>query len=166
MLKPILELTGSTSWNIAYKRDLFADADENQPKGFRPIPRQNFLCQSNLMLIGVSSNAAKSTWYTGAYIEVNLLLGSVDSESAYPGVTQILNARIGLRRLTLLHWYEYEPKPYAILLNVPRWISQLSVEAYWYDGPQSDNYLQQLEGIKQGNAIAQTIDSKDVGSAL
>lgn len=144
MIDPILELTNSLNWNVAYKQKLQAQGTGVEGE-FYPIRRQNFLCPSNLLLIGCSSTKAKDKWYLGCRVSVNLSLGEIDSGSDFTGVTEIYRANAPLRRLKLMHWRAYTPKPYLVILDIPWWLEQVSIEAYWYDGTESDNHLQLLE---------------------
>ena len=146
MLEPILELNAPNVWNLAFKQELNATPG-SEPNSYNPIRRQNFLCPSNLLLIGCSSTKARSNWWLGCRVSVNLSLGEFDSASEFTGVAEIYRANVGLRQMKLLHWQAYEPKPYIVTLSVPWWLEQLSVEAYWYDGAQSDNYLEILQEI-------------------
>jgi hypothetical protein len=169
MFEPILELTSPLVWNVAFRQDLQSVNEE-------PIPRKSFLCPSNLLLIGCSSILAKPNWWLGCRLSINLMLGSVDSTSTFTGVTEIYRANIGLRQLKLLHWRAYQPRPYNVLLYIPVWLKQLSVEAYWYDGTESSSYEELLKGIdnrtiaiEQGiNTIAnnQTDSSTDSGNDM
>ncbi|MCU0534234.1 MAG: hypothetical protein MUD14_10105 [Hydrococcus sp. Prado102] len=146
MDEPILELTSSLVWNVAYKDNLQVRPG-TEPTTYIPIPNKNFLCPSNLLLIGCSSTAARSNWWLGCRVSVNLSLGAIDATSDFTGVAEIYRANVGLRQMKLLHWRAYEPKPYIVTLSIPWWLEHLSVEAYWYDGPHSDNYEQLLNEI-------------------
>lgn len=146
METPIVDLNGSLNWNIAYKQELLAEQTEIEGE-FHPIPRQNFLCPSNLLLVGCFSTKAKPTWWLGCRVSVNLSLNKPDSSSTFSGTAEIYRANVGLGQLKLLHWRAYQPKPYLIILSIPWWLEHLSVEAYWYDGDISSNYQELLGEI-------------------
>ncbi|MGL5805390.1 MAG: hypothetical protein ACRC11_08095 [Xenococcaceae cyanobacterium] len=146
MEKPILDLSNPLSWNIAFQQTLKATPTGNAGE-FYPIRRQNFLCPSNILLIGSSSTKAKSSWWLGCRVSVNLSIGPPDSSSKYTGIIEVARANVGLNQLKLFHWQEYEPKPYVILLFIPWWLEEVEIEAYWYDGPESSSYEELLKGI-------------------
>lgn len=148
MDSPILELSNPLVWNIAFKEKLIAIPTGVEGE-FYPIRRQNFLSPSNMLLVGCSSAKAKSNWWLGCRISVNLSIGSPDSSSTYTGIIEVKRENVGLKQLKLIRWQEYEPKPYFILLYVPWWLEELEVEAYWYDGNQSSSYNELLKGIDQ-----------------
>jgi hypothetical protein len=148
MEKPALELTNSLNWNSAYRQTLQAKSTGVEGE-FYPIPKQNFVCPSNLLLIGCSSTKAKDKWWLGARLSVSLSLSGFDSTFDFTGVAEIYRTNIGLKRLKLLQWRAYKPQPYIVTLDIPWWLQNLTVEAWWYDGEVSDNYEQLLQEINR-----------------
>lgn len=147
MAKPLLELSSNLSWNLLTRRQLVA-APGSEPNTYIPIPRQNFLCESNLMLIAFKNPRARVNWWLGAWVSVNLLI-SPDTYTDFASVAEIQRQSCPLKKFTLMHWKAYDPKPYAILVEIPWWHEEIQFEAYWYDGSESDTYEQLLLDINQ-----------------
>jgi hypothetical protein len=146
MIDPVLDLGNNLNWNLALKTDLNAVptgvADE-----FYSMPPRFFGSPSNIVLIGAKSNTAKPNWRLAARVQVRANIGNFDSTSEFPGLVTVYNTNLLLSELKLLHWRKYQSDNYTVRLNFPYWLSHVYVEAYWYDGPQSDNHLALLEEI-------------------
>lgn len=146
MIEPILDLGNNLNWNLALKTDLNAVptgvADE-----FYSLPPRFFGSPSNIVLIGVRSEKSKPRWKLGARVQVRANIGNFDSTSAFAGLITVYNTNILLSELKLLHWRKYPSDNYTVRLSFPYWLSHVYVEAYWYDGPVSDNHEQLLNEI-------------------
>lgn len=144
MEKPLVQLTDPLVWNLALKGEYQA----GRVGGTRiSIPPKQFSSPTNLLWVGIASPNAMPTWYLAGWVAVGVPLGRIDSTSNFGGSAEVFQTSIGLSRPKLLHWKAYEPRPYVGMVSFPKWLSNVYVEIYWYDGPDLASYGQKLDEI-------------------
>jgi hypothetical protein len=124
--RPQLELTSNLSWNLAYRVDLTAQKTKDE-KAFYPLPRQTFDVPSNRLLIGTKSNSARSTWWLGCRVSVNVLLGGFDATSDFAGYGEVWRENVGLKQLRHVEWPDYKFPTYRIIIFIPFWLGGTTV---------------------------------------
>lgn len=145
MSKPILELDGSLSWNRFFGKTL--EATQRDTGGFNPIPKQSAVAQSNIICVGAQSTVAQPYWYTGAWFELGILVSPGSTSPLVAGM-YFGRGRVPLNMLALYQFPAYEPKPYLCIFSIPRWLSQVYIEGWWYDGPESDTTEQAVASLQ------------------
>jgi hypothetical protein len=147
MVKPILELDDNLSWNRFYGNTL--QATQRDTGGFNPIPKQSALCPSNILCVGAQSDVAQPYWYTGAWFELGISMSPGSTSPLVAGM-YFGRGRAPLGNLALYHFPAYQPAPYIVIWSIPRWLTQVYLEGWWYDGPESDT-IEQALGTLQGS---------------
>jgi hypothetical protein len=145
MSKPLLELGDNLSWNRFYGANHQAVIKEDG--SFDPIPRQSALCQGNIIAVGAISNVAKPHWHTGAWFELGISQSASSTSQVVAGM-YFGRGKATLNTLALYHFPAYEPKPYLCLFAIPRWLSQVYLEGWWYDGTESDTTEQAITSLQ------------------
>jgi hypothetical protein len=144
--RPLLELNSNLTWNLAHRVDITAQYTSDQ-KAFYPIPRQTFTVPSNRILVGTVSDKARSSWWLGCRVSVNIDLGVFDSTSRFGMLGEVWRENVGLRQLRHIEWDDYGVSQYTIILYIPFWLEHFYAEAWWYDGTASSSYEELLKGI-------------------
>lgn len=128
-------LDESNEWNLVGRDTLYAtipDAGE-----IIPIRSRNWLIQnSNVLMIGLRSATASSHWYTGGWVQ-QLLPILPSYTSTYVAAVQSASQRLRLGILNLVVFPKYIDT-YLIEINFPRWMRDISIEVWRYDGPDVD----------------------------
>lgn len=140
MVKPILSLNNAANWNLVYEQNLEAQIISGNI--FYPISKQNFTCNTNIILINCTSFEAKPTWSMGATISINLEL-----TVPLTGLIEIFSKKIKVNNLNFITWIPYEPKPYTVYVEIPYYFKQVYFKVYEYIGIISDYYEQLLTEI-------------------
>ncbi|MBW4474062.1 MAG: hypothetical protein KME45_27360 [Stenomitos rutilans HA7619-LM2] len=110
------------------------------------LPARTFLIEnSHVLIIGVSSQSARSTWRTGGWAaQVLPFLPSTTSQ--YVAAVQSSRRWLRLRTLTLVVFPKVLPT-YFLELSFPYYFDDVSVEIWRYDGRDLDTFdrIDQLE---------------------
>jgi|ERR671933_1828864 hypothetical protein len=145
MEKPVLDFGENLNWDLL-RRGTYQGI-QTDSNGYKPIPEIALLLPSPIALVGCKSDMALPWWWLGCRASV-LLRISPSSTSEYMGLVEIYRQNCRLNNLTLLRFPEYQPKPYVLSLSVPKWLSNLSIEVWYYSGIISDSYQQSLDRIE------------------
>ena len=147
MEKPVLDLTENLNWDLLRRATYQGIKSQIHTSGYTPIPEIALLLPSSIALVGCKSEGALPWWWLGCRASVSLQI-SPSSTSEYFGIVEIYRKNCRLNNLTLLRFPEYQPKPYVLALSVPKWLSNLSIEVWYYSGSNSDSYQQSLDRIE------------------
>ena len=110
------------------------------------LPSRTFLIQnSHVLIIGVSSTTARSTWKTGGWA-TQILPFSPSSTSQYIAAVQSSRRWLRLQSPTLVVFPKVLPT-YFLELSFPYWFNDVSIEIWRYDGRDFDVFerVDQLE---------------------
>ncbi|MGL4620701.1 hypothetical protein [Chroococcidiopsis sp.] len=149
---PFLELTPSTNWQRVGASRYLAEIISNTPQEieYKPIPPIYFTVESNFLLIGVQSDSAKPYWYLGANVSQYLYIAPDLGDANFPGGVQSSDQKkLGLNRLTLVNFQDYNISPYILLFEVPYWLRDLYIEVWQHIGGSSDSVQDALIDVKQ-----------------
>ena len=146
------ELGNQSNWDLVLKNTYYANVSQSDPKIFVPIPSIGVSVNSQILLIGARNTQAKSNWFLAGYASPRLLfVPSFNSEflsivQSSPGI------KIGLNRLTLLTFPDYNLLPYILEISISKWHKEMFLEIWQYTGS--------VEDIKSSlNRIEQKVDT-------
>lgn len=130
------DVADTLEWNLVARNNYAAV--ENGDGTYTPIPPLNFLIEnSHICMVGVKSDTASGSWYTGGWVAQRLLMVP-SSLSEFVANVQTTNQRIKLGNLNLIEF----PKlmsTWMLYLKIPKWIKTATVEIWRYDGRDYDN---------------------------
>lgn len=110
---------------------------------------------SNTLLIGTFSETAKPYWFLGATATQYLYVSPSSYGNFVGGVQTSVGTKIGLNKLTLLEFKEYNVHPYVLELAIPYWIEDIYVEVWQFGGYDPPNYQDVLDKL---NLMDEKID--------
>lgn len=128
------ELGKQSNWDLVLTNTYYANVSQSDPKIFVFIPSITVSVNSQILLIGARNPQAPSHWYLAGNAFPRLLFTpSFDSEflslvQSSPGV------KVGLNRLTLLTFPDYDLLPYILEINIARWHKEMLLEIWQYNG--------------------------------
>jgi hypothetical protein len=130
-------------WNLVARQSY--QAPQNVQVSDRLPARQWLIQNSHLLIIGVSSTSARSTWRTGGWA-AQILPFLPSSTSQYVAAVQSSRKWLRLGTLTLVEFPKHLPT-YLLEISFPYWFDDVSVEIWRYDGRDLDTFerLDQLE---------------------
>jgi len=107
--------------------------------------------KSHLLLIGTKSETAKPHWYLGARALQYLYVSPSTSGNFTSGVQAGSSINVGLNKMTLVKFEDYDTFDYVLELQIPYWIEDIYVEVFEYKGfiePDSRQILDRLDSIE------------------
>uniref|UniRef100_A0A832M335 Uncharacterized protein n=1 Tax=Oscillatoriales cyanobacterium SpSt-402 TaxID=2282168 RepID=A0A832M335_9CYAN len=126
------DLTSSLEWNLVGRDTLLATIPEFGD--IIPIPRKSYFIEnSHVLMIGCRSNSAPSRWYTAGWAE-QVLPVSPSFTSDFVAAAQATSQRLRLGIQNLVVFPKYVPS-YILQISFPRWMRDISLEVWQYDGP-------------------------------
>lgn len=102
---------------------------------------------SHVLLIGTYSASAKPYWFLGARASQYLYVSPSTSSNFISGVQASDIKRVGLNRLTLVKFDNYDVLPYTLQLEIPYWLEDIYVEVWEYQGYVSQGYEEVLDRL-------------------
>lgn len=151
---PVWDLATQGNWNLILAETRIA---ERQPTNIRrdsiyeyyPIQPIYSTPNSHTLLIGTQSNSAQPYWFLGARASQFLYVSPSMTSAFISGVQASETKKIGLNRLTLVEFKNYDVSPYTLQLDIPYWLEDIYVEVWEYLGTEeNDNYQAQLADIQ------------------
>lgn len=118
-------------WNLVLRQSLVAQRTNN-PLEHIPLSPITAISNSNIMAVGCSSPDRKPTWWLGCWIKFGVLV-SPSTTSQFSAFMEFFSQPCGLDRLTVAVAPKYQPIPYVIRVEIPRWIPSLNLEVWRYD---------------------------------
>lgn len=144
----------SNEWNLVGRANLQAtipDAGE-----IIPIPSRSFLIQnSNVLMIGLRSQTASPRWYTAGWAQQILpILPGYTSD--YVAAVQSDSQRLKLGILNLVVFPKFVDN-YLVQVSFPRWMRDISLEVWRYDGPDVDSPVSKQLTTTEVNASTSSV---------
>ena len=153
---PVWDLTTRINWAVILqdRRIAVRVADANLPANkyrYKPIPPIFATPSTNTLLIGTFSETAKPSWFLGATASQYLYVSPSSSIEFTTGVQTDHIVKLGLNRLTLVEFKNYDVSPYLLKLDIPYWLEDVYVEVWQYggsDNTNSDDIILRLNSIE------------------
>lgn len=125
------ELILSDRRSVIYKNNTTPNDITSYYEPIKPIYANP---NSHILLIGTASNSAKQHWFLGAKASQYLYVSPSPTTDFVSGV-QVANAiNVGLNRLTLVKFDNYDISPYILKLEIPYWLEDIYIEVWEYFG--------------------------------
>lgn len=158
------DLAVAGNWNlilteqrsVVYKNN--TQPTNNQYK-YTPIPPIYASPNSHVLLIGIRSNSARAHWFLGGKASQYLYVLPNDNFAYTSGVQIPDIKKLGLNRLTLVEFKNYNVIPYVLEIDIPYWLEDIYVEIWEYTGVYEDADQQYQTILSRLNAIEQQINS-------
>lgn len=158
MSYPVLQLGNSANW-----QQLFSISNNAVALGagsaFAPIPPITVpvLIESHIIVVLVTCNSAKDTWYFGGLLSQKINLGL--TVGGLPDSDGVQKHKLYLNRLTLLVFPRLT-STYTVEVEVPKWFRQVSLIVWQYIGPIDDSTEVILQSLQSNLArIESKIDA-------
>ena len=101
---------------------------------YTPIAPIYTTTESYTLLIGAVSNSALQHWFLGARASQYLYVSPSQSGNFTSGVQVEGIKPIGLNRLTLVQFKNFNVVPYVLQLEIPYWLEDIYIEVWEYQG--------------------------------
>ncbi len=144
---PLLEYGDRLSWNKLFAESLQAQKVSSNPDVYLRIPRLSLLTNSNILQVGSGSISSKPNWRLGFWLSV-AINALPSSTSQFSNWVEIRRFPVPLGKLSLTEWPKYEPEEYRLTIDIPKWMIDLYIEIWWYDGFQSNTLEAKLNTIR------------------
>lgn len=151
MSQPILDLGNILNWDLLHRQKYLAQATPSG--GFIPLSRVNVICSSNIIAAGAINTKGKRHWTLGAWLYPALLISPSDS-SDFTAAMDFERYAVPLGRLKLIQMPKYQPQPYLLEFQIPRWHEELYLEVWYYSGEESTTVE---EALKDTNTKLDTL---------
>lgn len=159
---PVWDLTTQSNWSlllteqrrVVYKNNT---SPANDKYKYTPIPPIYATPHSHIILIGVRSNSARLHWFLGARVSQFLYISHSNNFNYTSGVQALDIKKVGLNRLTLVEFKNYNITPYVLELDIPYWLEDIYVEVWEYNGTVGATQEFNIEEIQQ---MLQRIENK------
>lgn len=142
------EFGNSLNWDRVLTNTYTArPASPTDPDLFISIPRLTVLVDSTVLLVGMRNRFAKPRWYLAGGVSPRLLFSPSSRTEFTSTVVSQGRVRIGLDRLTLLRFRDFNVSPYLLEIDIAAWHREMYVEVWKYSGPLDDvdTHLQRIE---------------------
>lgn len=156
---PVWDLAARENWQLILSEQRLA---KNITKitassyTYEPIPALFATLYNPVVLVGTYSVKAKSHWFLGARVSQYLYVSPSQNGNFISGVQVSDIKKVGLNRLTLVKFENYEVLPYVLAIEIPYWLEDIYVEVWEYEGNVVTPEMQELESIR-----AQLYDLED-----
>lgn len=117
----------SESRTVVYKNNTRPGDKEYD---YTPIPPFYATPNSYALLIGVRSENARQHWFLGARVSQYLYISPSPNNNLMSGVQTSDVKKIGLGRLTLLEFSNYNILPYVLEIKIPYWLEDVYIEVW------------------------------------
>lgn len=114
---------------------------------YTPIDPIYTTTSSHTLLIGAVSNSALQHWFLGARASQYLYVSPSQSGNFTSGVQVEGIKPIGLNRLTLVEFKNFNVVPYVVQLEIPYWLEDIYIEVWEYDGYMEPGYQEVLDRL-------------------
>lgn len=136
------------NWDLALRQTYTArPASPTNPDIFVPIPALTVSVDSTVLLIGARNQFAKPRWYLAGSASRRLLFSPSSTSEFVAAVSSQGKISIGLNRLTLINFRDFNLTPYLLEINIARWHREMYLEVWKYSGSIADieNSLNRIE---------------------
>lgn len=158
MGNPVLQLGNSANWEQLYSTSVNA-VSLGAGSAFAPIPKITVpvLISSHIIVVSVTSSAAKDSWYFGGLISQKINLGL--TVGGLPDSDGVQKSKLYLNRLTLLIFPRLTSS-YSVEFEIPKWFRQVSIILWQYIGQVEDSTELMLLSLQNDlSRIESKIDS-------
>lgn len=135
------------NWQTFWSGELVARSDVERP-AFRFFPIPDFeipiLAESNILAIFANIPQSDNNWYYAgtAYQKVRTGIDAVLVPDSF-----IDSQRFYLRQTTILR-FEPTIESFSIVLRIPYWIREISIQTFQYVGPRFDTVETKLDNLR------------------
>lgn len=127
----MLQLDDPNLWSLALSENWTA-APGPKPEEWVPIPETSVSLSSTTLLIGTGSVSAPAWAWLGCRISARFNADTGASNFLSP--VEVARRRVPLRRRSLIQLPDVQPRPYTLVVSVPFWLRDLSIEIWEYVG--------------------------------
>jgi hypothetical protein len=131
------EFTNNLNWDLVLRNTYNAQPITVDGSQFSPIPAITVLVDSKVLLIGARNDLAKPNWYFAGSVSARLLF-SPSSTSEFLSIVESSRRGLGLNRLNLLRFNDYDTSNYLLEINLARWHKRMFLEIWKYSGAMGD----------------------------
>lgn len=149
------ELILSEGRTVVYTNNTLPSQDKYK---YTPISPIYTTPNSHILLIGTQSNSALAHWFLGARATQYLFVSPSTNSALISGVQTSDVKRIGLNRLTLVQFPNYNILPYTLQLEIPYWLEDIYIEVWEYQGNYADENQQHDDLILRLDSIKTQLD--------
>lgn len=133
------EFGNNLNWDLALRQTYNATLiSPDDPDLFLPIPTVTLTVTSRVLLIGARNQSAKPNWFLAARVSPRLLFSPSSTSEFIAAVASYPRLKIGLDRLTLIRFDNYDLSTYLLEINIPKWHKQMLLEVWQYSGAMGD----------------------------
>lgn len=136
------DLATRDNWDLILRENRIATQKTEATSGkyfHNPISPIYTNPSSHILLIGTKSEYAKPHWYLGATASQYLYVSPSMTSGLISGVQASDIKKIGLNKLTLVKFENYDISPYILQLEIPYWLEDIYVEVWQYQSISSGN---------------------------
>ena len=141
------------NWDLVGRANYITAASATNPDTHVPIPTQQMICDRPIILVGCNSVSALPHWRLGCWISQRLIFTVSNTSEYLPLIKTRSSFPCELNTLSLISFPDYQISPYLLLIDIPRWLKDLSVEVWKYSGEPFDPIAIDLEAIKANLGI-------------
>lgn len=136
------------NWNLALRQTYLAQPHPELLNEHLPIPAITLSIDSHVLLIGASSSKAKPNWYLAGRASSRLLFSPSSTSDFLATVQSSSRYKIGLNRLNLIRFTDYDLTPYLLEIQIASWHQDMYLEVWKYSGDLGDvqTSLTRIEG--------------------
>ena len=125
-----LDFADTIEWNLVARQTYQVVSGS---RVWERLPNRDFFIEnSQVLIIGLSAEFRRSTWYTGGWAS-QLLPFSPSSTSIFPAIVQSRSFKLRLGIQNLVIFPRYLPI-WVLQLAFPYWLEDVTVEIWPYDG--------------------------------
>lgn len=126
----LLDFSDTIEWNLV-ARQTYQVATPSRI--WERLPNRDFFIEnSQVLIIGLSAEFSRSTWYTGGWAS-QLLPFLPSSTSIFPAIVQAKSFKLRLGIQNLIVFPRFLPL-WILQLSFPYWLEDVTVEIWRYDG--------------------------------
>lgn len=142
------EFGDSLNWDLVERKTYYAQLISTDGSKFIPISPITILVDSYILLIGCRNTQAKPNWYLAGFAGSRLLFSPSSTSEFMSTVQSYPRVRLGLDRLNLVRFKDFNLTPFILEINVARWHKEMFIEVWKYSG-QTDDIQPQLDRIEE-----------------
>jgi hypothetical protein len=124
-MSDLFSLSGSLDWNLVRRSTI-------RREEFRAWPTQIYTVDSPNLIIGTGIESGRPTWKFAGNL-MQFVPTKPDSLGLFGIGVEVERYPIYLGRYQHIKLAEYSPRPYAIKFDPARWLTDLTIELWYYD---------------------------------
>lgn len=140
----LIDFSDRLEWNLITRETILAN--ENAPNLQQRLPPKTWpVVNSNVVMVGVASQTARSTWYTGGWASC-LVDFKPSYVSQFPAGVETASRRLRLGFQTLIVFPKITPN-WILEVKFPYWFRDVFLEIWRYDG-RDEAFFDQLDRME------------------